>query len=138
MHGHPNRVPWHPSVPISFVVCVIHTDGGGELWGSLFLRKTLSKMESPVLMEPTGAEASSANGKTKRSIGLAGVTNNSTHGTKSTMGGTSENEESKNERKKSNQTLHDRVQNDQIHNQLPGTQCTGSVRVAYSLRKDED
>jgi hypothetical protein len=57
-----------------FSVCVIRTDGGGELWGSQLLRKTLSEMEPPVLMEPTGAETSSANGKAERSIGLAGVT----------------------------------------------------------------
>jgi hypothetical protein len=31
-------------------------------------------MEPPVLMEPTGAEPSSANGKAEHSIGLAGVT----------------------------------------------------------------
>jgi hypothetical protein len=31
-------------------------------------------MDPPVLMEPTGAETSSANGKAKRSIGLAGIT----------------------------------------------------------------
>jgi hypothetical protein len=31
-------------------------------------------MEPPVLMEPTGAETSSANGNAERSIGLAGVT----------------------------------------------------------------
>jgi hypothetical protein len=55
-------------------VCVIRTNGGGELWESLQLRKSLSEMEPPVLMEPTGAETSSANGKTERSIGLAGVT----------------------------------------------------------------
>jgi hypothetical protein len=56
-------------------VCGIRTDGGGELWGSLLLRKTLSEMDPPVLMEPTGgAETSSANGKAKRNIGLAGVT----------------------------------------------------------------
>jgi hypothetical protein len=54
-------------------VCVIRTDGGGELWGSLQLRKTLGEMEPLVLMEPTGAETSSANGKAERSIGLAGV-----------------------------------------------------------------
>jgi hypothetical protein len=57
-----------------FPVCVIRTDGGGELWGSLLLRKTLGEMDPPVLMEPTGAETSSANGKAERSIGLAGVT----------------------------------------------------------------
>jgi hypothetical protein len=57
-----------------FSVCVIQTDGGGELWGSQLLRKTLSEMEPPVLVEPTGAETSSANGKAERSIGLAGVT----------------------------------------------------------------
>jgi hypothetical protein len=57
-----------------FPVCVIRTDGGGALWGSLMLRKTLSEMLPPVLMEPTGAETSSANGKAERSIGLAGVT----------------------------------------------------------------
>jgi hypothetical protein len=57
-----------------FSVCVIHTDGGGELWGSQLLRTTLSEMEPPVLMEPTGAETSSADGKAERSIGLAGVT----------------------------------------------------------------
>jgi hypothetical protein len=39
-----------------FSVCVIRTDGGGELWGSQLSRKTLSEMEPPVLMEPTGAE----------------------------------------------------------------------------------
>jgi hypothetical protein len=57
-----------------FPVCVIRTDGGGELWGSLLLRKTLGEMDHPVLMEPTGAETSSANGKAERSIGLAGMT----------------------------------------------------------------
>jgi hypothetical protein len=58
-----------------FSVCVIRTDGGSELWGSQLLRKTLSEMVPPaVLMEPTGAETSSANGKAERSIGLAGVT----------------------------------------------------------------
>jgi hypothetical protein len=57
-----------------FSVCVIRTDGGGELWGRELLRNTLSEMEPPVLMEPTGAETSSANGKAERSIGLAGVT----------------------------------------------------------------
>jgi hypothetical protein len=31
-------------------------------------------MDPTVLMEPTGAETSSANGKAERSIGLAGVT----------------------------------------------------------------
>jgi hypothetical protein len=55
-------------------ICVIRTDGGGELWGSLLLRKTLGEMDPPVLMEPTGAEMSSANGKAERSIGLPGVT----------------------------------------------------------------
>jgi hypothetical protein len=55
-------------------VCVIRTDGGGELWGSLLLRKTLREMDPPVLMEPTGAETSSANGKAEGSIGLTGVT----------------------------------------------------------------
>jgi hypothetical protein len=55
-----------------FSVCVIRTDGGGELWESQLLRKTLSEMEPPVLMEPTGAETSSA--MAERSIGLAGVT----------------------------------------------------------------
>jgi hypothetical protein len=55
-------------------VCVIRTDGGGELWGSQLLQKTLSEMEPPILMEPTGAETSSANGKAERNIGLAGVT----------------------------------------------------------------
>jgi hypothetical protein len=57
-----------------FSVCVIRTDGGGELWGSQLLHKTLTEMEPPVRMEPTGAETSSANGKAERSIGLAGVT----------------------------------------------------------------
>jgi hypothetical protein len=57
-----------------FSVCVIRTDGGGESWGSQLLRATLSEMESPVLMEPTGAETPSASGKAERSIGLAGVT----------------------------------------------------------------
>jgi hypothetical protein len=57
-----------------FHICVIRTDDGGELWGSLLLRKTLSEPTPPVLMEPTGAETSSANGKAERSIGLAGVT----------------------------------------------------------------
>jgi hypothetical protein len=57
-----------------FSVRVIRTDGGGELWGSQLLRKTLSEMEPPVMMEPTGVETSSANGKAERSIGLAGVT----------------------------------------------------------------
>jgi hypothetical protein len=55
-------------------VCVIRTDGGGELWGSLQLRKALSEMDPPVLMEPTSAETSSVNGKAERSIGLAGIT----------------------------------------------------------------
>jgi hypothetical protein len=55
-------------------VCVIRTDGAGELWGRLQLRKTLGEMEPPVLMEPTGAETSSVNGKAEHSIGLAGVT----------------------------------------------------------------
>jgi hypothetical protein len=27
-----------------FSVCVIHIDGGGELWGSQLLRKTLNEM----------------------------------------------------------------------------------------------
>jgi hypothetical protein len=36
-----------------FSVRVIWTDSGGELWGSLLLRKTLSEMDPPVLMEPT-------------------------------------------------------------------------------------
>jgi hypothetical protein len=31
-------------------------------------------MDPPVLMEPKGAETSSANGKAERSIGIAGVT----------------------------------------------------------------
>jgi hypothetical protein len=57
-----------------FSVCVIRTDGGGELWGSQLLRKTLSEMEPPVLMEPTGAETSSAIRKAEQTIGLAGVT----------------------------------------------------------------
>jgi hypothetical protein len=41
-----------------FSVCVIRTDGGGELWGSQLLRKMLSEMDPPALMEPTGAETS--------------------------------------------------------------------------------
>jgi hypothetical protein len=57
-----------------FPVCVIQTDGGGELWSSLLLRKTLAQLDPPVLMEPTGAETSSANGKAERSIGTTGVT----------------------------------------------------------------
>jgi hypothetical protein len=55
-------------------VCVLRTYGGGELWGSMQLRQTLEAMEPPVMMEPTGAETSSANGKAERSIGIAGVT----------------------------------------------------------------
>jgi hypothetical protein len=31
-------------------------------------------MDPPVLMEPTGTETSSANGKAERSIGVAGIT----------------------------------------------------------------
>jgi hypothetical protein len=57
-----------------FPVCIIRTNGGGELWGSLLLRRTLTELDPPVLMEPTGAETSSANGKAERSIGIDGVT----------------------------------------------------------------
>jgi hypothetical protein len=57
-----------------FPLCVIRNDGGGELCGSLLLKKTLSELNPPVLMKPTGAKTSSANCKAERSIGVAGVT----------------------------------------------------------------
>jgi hypothetical protein len=51
-----------------------HNNGGGELWGSLQLQRTLGEMDPPVLMEPTGAGTASANGKAERSIGVTSIT----------------------------------------------------------------
>jgi hypothetical protein len=51
---------------------VLRTDGVGELWGSKDLRNRLTQ-EAQVVMEPTGAYNSAANGLAERAIGVVCV-----------------------------------------------------------------
>jgi hypothetical protein len=57
---------------LGFSVTVVHTDGGGELWGSNDFWRCLFE-EAQVLVEPTRGENSAANGKAEQAIGMLGT-----------------------------------------------------------------
>jgi hypothetical protein len=54
---------------LGFSVTIVHTDDGGELWGSNNFGRCLFE-EAQVLVEPTRGENSAAKGKAEQAIGM--------------------------------------------------------------------